>query len=138
MNKILLGSLIGVLLLTSFAIGSSDIDWFKLYEEKAIQLASCEVERDIWAEAYENKECACSGGSGGPSPEPEVPEEQEVLMGDANCDGVVSSSDLALANQNFGNVCNGTEECCFGDANHDGIVSAGDIASVQANFGNTL
>ncbi len=71
--------------------------------------------------------------------EPEEPEEPIYvhLIGDANCDGVVSAADMPLVQQYFGTVYNGTEECALGDANNDGVVSAGDYATVQENFGNS-
>jgi len=63
--------------------------------------------------------------------------ERTHLMGDANCDGVVSASDMPQVHMNFGKVCDGTEDCCYGDANNDRVVSAGDMAVVQSNFGTT-
>jgi hypothetical protein len=57
-----------------------------------------------------------------------------LLSGDANRDGVVSASDYASVQANFG--ASG-EAGIVGDANGDGVVSASDYASVQANFGNT-
>ncbi len=85
------------------------------------------------------------------------------ILGDYNCDGVVSAGDLAYAQMlgvdsgepvglanayttvqsNFGAVSLESELPIEGtgrlpgDANDDGVVSAGDYASVQANFGST-
>ena len=61
----------------------------------------------------------------------------DVLLGDANLDGLVSADDFASVQSHFGDsgVAGGY---LFGDANHDGLVSADDFASVQANFGNHL
>ncbi len=59
----------------------------------------------------------------------------ELLMGDANRDGVVSAGDYASVQANFGHV---GDPGILGDANCDGVVSAGDYASVQANFGAVL
>jgi hypothetical protein len=56
-----------------------------------------------------------------------------LLEGDANHDDVVSASDYASVQANFGNT---GEAGILGDANGDGVVSASDYASVQANFGN--
>ncbi len=62
-----------------------------------------------------------------------IPYEEEVLLpGDANRDGVVSAGDYASVQANFGHT---GEPGLLGDANCDGVVSAGDYASVQANFG---
>ena len=57
------------------------------------------------------------------------------LLGDANCDGVVSAADYASVQANFGS--SGLAGI-LGDANKDGVVSAADYASVQANFGNSV
>jgi hypothetical protein len=56
-----------------------------------------------------------------------------LLLGDANCDGIVSAGDYASVQSNFGDT---GDLGIPGDANGDGVVSAGDYAAVQANFGN--
>lgn len=54
-----------------------------------------------------------------------------LIAGDANNDGIVSVSDYAAVQANFGNT---GEPGIMGDANGDGIVSSADYSSVQANF----
>ena len=57
----------------------------------------------------------------------------ELLIGDANHDGIVSAEDYASVQANFSST---GVPGIPGDANGDGVVSAGDYSSVQANFGN--
>ena len=54
-----------------------------------------------------------------------------LVYGDANRDGVISATDYAAVQANFGNL---GEEGLLGDANGDGVVSAGDFSSIQLNF----
>ncbi len=63
-----------------------------------------------------------------------TPEPGTLLLGDANCDGVVSADDYAFVQTNFGNT---GVPGIPGDANGDGLVSTDDYASVQLNFGDT-
>ncbi len=58
----------------------------------------------------------------------------ELLLGDANNDGLVSADDYASVQSHFGDT---GDVGILGDANLDGLVSADDYASVQGNFGAT-
>ncbi|HDY64741.1 MAG TPA: PEP-CTERM sorting domain-containing protein [Phycisphaerae bacterium] len=69
-----------------------------------------------------------------PETEPSDPPPPELLLGDANRDGLVSADDYGSVQLNFGDT---GVAGIPGDANLDGVVSADDYGSVQWNFGNT-
>jgi alpha-L-arabinofuranosidase len=54
-----------------------------------------------------------------------------TLLGDANLDGIVNSTDLAFVQANFNKGANGWDQ---GDFNYDGMVNGIDFGELSANF----
>ncbi len=59
-------------------------------------------------------------------------EVEYTLYGDANLDGIVDASDLAILAANFGRTVTGWDQ---GDFDYGGIVNGSDFALLAANFG---
>ncbi len=131
MNKIILGSIFALLLVSGIVIADvAEIDWFKLYEITSYKLASCEVQRDMWHDAYDNYECP---GGGSSSSTPELKEPTQVL-GDINGDGWVDEFDEKIVKDNWGCEITETDNCGNADLDGDGYVSGVDLTIIISNW----
>lgn len=114
-----------ILLLASFVIAEAEIDWFKMYEEKSLEVTRLQYQVDYMQENWKPRSdcCSCSGGSNNDY-SPQIQTEVTYSKCDLNKDGNVDIDDLSLwADCEFGSAT--TAPC---DITGNGIYDINDLS----------